>query len=106
MILDYVAKNEIYKDHNITLGKLAKSLSIKPHVLSQIINEQLSYNFNDFINSYRIEEAKKMLANPEMKNITVAGIAYDSGFNTLSAFNTAFKKFTGRTPSQFRNNKS
>ena len=72
------------------------------HVVSQIINEQLSYNFNDFINSFRIEEAKKMLNDPGMKNITVASIAYDSGFNTLSAFNTAFKKFTGLTPSQFR----
>jgi AraC-like DNA-binding protein len=101
-ILDYVVKNEVYKDHNITLGKLAKILSLTPHVVSQIINEQLSYNFNDFINSYRIEEAKKMLSDPGMKNITVASIAYDSGFNTLSAFNTAFKKFTGLTPSQFR----
>ena len=106
LILDYVSKNEIYKDHNITLGNLAKSLSIKPHILSQVINEQLSYNFNDFINSYRIEEAKKLLRDPEMKNITVAGIAYDSGFNTLSAFNTAFKKFTGLTPSQYRSKQS
>lgn len=102
-ILEYVRKNELYKDHNITLGKLAKNLSLTPHVVSQVINEQLSYNFNDFINSYRIEEAKKMLSNIGMKNITIASIAYDSGFNTLSAFNTAFKKFTGLTPSQFRN---
>jgi len=102
IILDYVVKNEVYKDHTITLGNLAKKLSLTPHVVSQIINEQLSYNFNDFINSYRIEEAKKMLNDPLMKNITVASIAYDSGFNTLSAFNTAFKKFTGLTPSQFR----
>jgi len=103
MILDYVSKNELYKDHNITLGKFAKNLSLTPHVVSQVINEQLSCNFNDFINSYRVEEAKRMLNDPAMKNITVASIAYDSGFNTLSAFNTAFKKFTGLTPSQFRN---
>jgi AraC-like DNA-binding protein len=103
MILDYISKNELYKDHNITLVKFAKNLSLTPHVVSQVINEQLSCNFNDFINSYRVEEAKKMLSNTGMKNITVASIAYDSGFNTLSAFNTAFKKFTGLTPSQFRN---
>lgn len=102
LIIEYLVKNEMYKDHNITLSKLAKNLSLTPHVVSQIINEQLSCNFNDFINSYRIEEAKKMLNDPEMKNLTVASIAYDSGFNTLSAFNTAFKKFTGLTPSQFR----
>lgn len=103
MILDYISKNELYKDHDITLGKFSKNLSLTPHVVSQVINDQLSCNFNDFINSYRVEEAKKMLMDSGMKNFTVASIAYDCGFNTLSAFNTAFKKFTGITPSQFRN---
>ncbi len=102
MILDYISKNESYKNHNITLAKFAKCLSLTPHLVSQVINEQLSCNFNDFINAYRVEEAKKMLCNPGMNNLTVASIAYDSGFNTLSAFNTAFKKFTGLTPTQFR----
>lgn len=102
VLLDYMNKTELHKDHSISLGKLAKSLSMTPHALSQVINEQLSSNFNDFINSYRVEEAKKMLADPERKNFTIASIAYDSGFNTLSAFNVAFKKFTGVTPSQFR----
>ena len=103
MILEYIRKNESYKDHNITLGKFSKSLSLTPHVVSQVINEQITCNFNDFINSYRVEEAKKMLGDSRMNNITVASIAYDCGFNTLSAFNIAFKKFTGLTPSQFRN---
>jgi AraC-like DNA-binding protein len=102
LLLDYMTKNELYADHTVSLGKLAKSLSMTPHTLSQVINEQLSSNFNDFINSYRVEEAKKMLVDPERKNFTIASIAYDSGFNTLSAFNVAFKKFTGVTPSQFR----
>jgi len=103
LITDYIIKNELYKDHNISLGKLAKSLSMTPHIVSQVINEQFSCNFNDFINSYRVEEAKKMLSDPALKNITVASISYDCGFNTLSAFNTAFKKFAGLTPSQYRN---
>ena len=103
MILEYIRKNESYKDHNITLGKFSKSLSLTPHVVSQVINEQLTCNFNDFINYYRVEEAKKLLGDSRMNNITVASIAYDCGFNTLSAFNIAFKKFTGLTPSQFRN---
>ncbi len=101
-LLDYMNRNELHKDHSISLGKLAKNLSMTPHALSQVINEQLSSNFNDFINSYRVEEAKKMLVDPERKDFTIASIAYDSGFNTLSAFNVAFKKFTGVTPSQFR----
>jgi AraC-like DNA-binding protein len=71
-------------------------------VLSQVINDLLNYNFNDLINSYRVEEAKKMLKDEGMSNFTIASIAYECGFNTLSAFNVAFKKFTGLTPSQFR----
>jgi len=102
ILLDYMSSNELHKDHSISLGKLAKSLSMTPHALSQVINEQFSSNFNDFINSYRVEDAKKMLMDPERRNFTIASIAYDSGFNTLSAFNVAFKKFTGVTPSQFR----
>ncbi len=102
MILEYITGNQSYKDTDITLGKLSKNLSLTPHVLSRVINEQLGCNFNDFINSYRVDEAKKMLSDPRKNNITIAGIAYDCGFNTLSAFNTAFKKFTGLTPSQFR----
>lgn len=102
VILEHISRNELYKDHNITLGKFSKGISITPHIVSQVINEQLCCNFNDFINSYRVEEAKKMLKDTGMKNYTVASIAYDCGFNTLSAFNTAFRKFTGVTPSQFR----
>lgn len=105
LLIYYMKEKEIFKDHNITLGQLAKEISITPHLLSQIINEQFSHNFNDFVNSYRVEEARKMLADPAKNNLTIASIAYDCGFNTLSAFNTAFKKFTGLTPSMFRNNK-
>jgi AraC-like DNA-binding protein len=102
MILDYILNNELYKDHEITLRTFSKKLSLTPHVVSQVINEQLSFNFNDFINSYRVEEAKKMLRDTEMRNYTIASIAYDCGFTTLSSFNSAFKKFTSITPSQFR----
>ena len=102
-IVAFMLDKEIYKDNRITLKMMAKQLNLAPHILSQIINDQFRFNFNDFINSYRVEAAKKLLSDTGMKNITVASIAYDCGFNTLSAFNTAFKKFTGITPSQFRN---
>jgi len=101
-MISYMLDKKIYKDSNLTLNILAKHLNSTPHILSQLINEQLKYNFNDFINSYRIEEAKLMLADKGKNNFTIASIAYDCGFNTLSAFNTAFKKFTAITPSQFR----
>ena len=101
-LLRYMEKSEPHKETDITLPKVAKILSVQPHLLSQVINSQTGNSFPDFINSYRIEDAKKMLLDPKNVNLTIASIAYDCGFNTLSAFNTAFKKFTKMTPSQFR----
>ena len=101
-IICTVNEDKVYKDHNITLGLFAKQINITPHILSQVINEYFKCNFNDFINSYRIEEAKKMLTDIKNSNYTIASIAYECGFNTLSAFNNAFKKFTGLTPTQYK----
>ena len=57
--------------------------------------------FFDFVNSYRVDEVKARLSGPDAKNFTLLGIAYDSGFNSKSSFNSIFKKFTDLTPSQF-----
>lgn len=88
---------------DLNLSKLADELGISIHHLSQIINEKLETNFYDFINSYRINEAKKRLINPRNNHLSIAAIGYDVGFNSISAFNAAFKKFTGLTPSQYKN---
>lgn len=93
---------EVYKDAELTLPKLAEMLDIPAYVLSQIINEHLAKNFADFVNQYRIEEAKKLLTNPAYSHYKIAGIAFESGFNNLSSFNTAFKKKVQQTPSQYR----
>jgi AraC-like DNA-binding protein len=69
--------------------------------VSQIINESFRQNFREYVNRYRIEESKRLLVQPrQILNIT--GIAYDSGFNSKSAFNRAFKKQTGMTPREYR----
>lgn len=91
-----------YCDGDLTLQKLAQKLSISPQHLSQIINERLQQNFIDFINSYRVEEAKRRLTDPGKRHYSIIAIAEESGFNSKSAFNTAFKKYAHRTPSQFR----
>ena len=91
-----------YLDNELTLIKLSERISLSPHHLSQIINENTNQNFFDFINSYRIEEAKKMFFLPEYSNYTIIAIAMESGFNSKSAFNIAFKKFTNQTPTSFR----
>ena len=59
-------------------------------------------SFFDFINSYRVEEVKKQLADTAMANRNILGIALDCGFNSKATFNTAFKKFTGMTPSAYQ----
>ena len=89
-------------DYLCTLPKLAKQLAVSPHHLSQVINEQHQQNFFGFINQYRIEVATKLLAAPSKRHLTIAGIASEAGFNSVSAFNAAFKRRTGVTPSQFK----
>jgi AraC-like DNA-binding protein len=90
----------IYKDFDLSLEGLAQMMSITPHQLSQFMNERLQTNFRNYINSYRIEEAKKILISDREKNILT--ICYDVGFNSKSTFNLCFKKYTNKTPSEFR----
>ncbi len=101
-LLDLMNKEKPYKDGELTLQKLAKALAISPHHLSQTINEQLNQNFIDFINAYRIEEAKRMLVDPAKKHYSILAVSEEVGFNSKSAFNTAFKKHANTTPSEFR----
>jgi AraC-like DNA-binding protein len=77
-------------------------MNIHANYLSRIINERRNQSFNDFVNQYRIEEACRRLTDPGWKNMTILQIAYETGFYSKSVFNTAFKKFTGQTPSQYR----
>jgi YesN/AraC family two-component response regulator len=93
-----------FLEPELTLDELAIQLSVKPKILSQTINELLQQNFFEFINSYRIEEAKRLLTNPKDKKITVLEVMYEVGFNSKSSFNTIFKKNTGLTPSEFKKN--
>lgn len=95
-----------YLDNELTLTKLSEMLSIPQHHLSQVLNEKLNQNFFDFVNNYRIQEAKKLLVSPEGGMLTILAIAEEVGFNSKSAFNNAFKKVTNTTPSEFRKNNS
>jgi AraC-like DNA-binding protein len=72
------------------------------HKLSQVINESFNQNFYDYINTYRIEESKRLLQNPESEKYKIISIAYDSGFSTKSAFYNAFRKNTGITPGEYQ----
>ena len=95
-------EEKIFLDPDLTLQKLSQQLHVHYNHLSQIINKHMNKSFNDYINSYRIEEARKKLADPEESGKTILEIAYDTGFYSKSVFNTAFKKFTGMTPTQYK----
>ena len=97
-----IKQGQLYMDPDITLDSLADTLEIMPRDLSMIINRHFGANFYTFINSYRIEEAKKMLKDQAMKNITITEIYLAVGFNSKSVFYTFFKKLEGVTPTKYR----
>jgi AraC-like DNA-binding protein len=86
----------------ITLPELATLIDIPSYQLSRVINEKFGCNFFDFINGYRVNDVKSKLNNPKYSNLSLLGIAFDSGFNSKSAFNRIFKKLTGHTPSEYK----
>ena len=95
-------EEKVYLDADLNLQELARKTGIHYNYLSRIINEKFGLSYNDYVNGYRIEEAKRMLGDPENDGRTILDIAYDTGFYSKSVFNTAFKKITGMTPSQYR----
>ena len=99
---DYFISEKPYLKSELTISEVAKNLDVSAKYLSQVINESLGKNFYDFINSYRIDEAKKQLNKTNDSKKTVLEVLYESGFNSKSAFNNAFKRQTGYTPTQYR----
>ncbi|MEF9477974.1 helix-turn-helix domain-containing protein [Chryseobacterium sp. 1B4] len=90
-----------YLDSELNLIRLAEMLSVSTHHLSYVINTGFGKNFFQYVNEYRIDHAKKLLKEPDSK-LSILGIAYESGFNSKTSFNTTFKKVTGQTPSEFK----
>ena len=94
--------HEPYLDSELNLVKLADLMSISSHQLSYLINTGFNENFFQYINTYRVEKAKTLLLNSEKNNLSILGIAFESGFNSKTSFNTTFKKITNKTPSEFK----
>ena len=97
-----IKRDRCYLDPDLSLAGLSRFTGIAVHHLSQIINEKLKMNFYEYINSLRIGEARDRLSRPEFNHLTIASIGHDSGFSTLSTFNSCFKKYTRTTPSKYR----
>ena len=99
-----VAVNRFYEDAELTLNTLAAKLMVHPHDLSKIINVGLEKNFSDFINNFRVREVVGKMQDPAFDNLTLLGIAYESGFNSKTTFNRVFKEMTGKTPVAYKSN--
>jgi len=101
-LLRLMEEKKIYRNSSLTLTELSEELSVSPHNLSEVINTKLRKNFYDFVNGYRLEEAKKDLADRSKQHLKILSIAFDAGFNSKATFNTLFKEQTGVTPSEYR----
>ncbi len=87
-----------FQKPSLTLRELAENLTISSNQLSWLLNEQIGQNFNEYINSFRLENFKEKALNPANSHLTLLALAYESGFTSKSVFNTYFKKTEGMTP--------
>jgi AraC-like DNA-binding protein len=103
-LLAFMETDKPYLDAELTLSGLAQKLNISRGKLSELINEGIGSNFYDFVNYYRVEEVKKLMTDPSKKNYNLLGLAMDAGFKSKSTFNLIFKRVTGLTPTEYKNN--
>lgn len=94
-------EGEFFKNSALSLSELANELDLHPNYISQIINDNGGQSFYDYVNTFRVNEFKKLIALPENQKYTLMALAYECGFNSKSSFNRYFKKITGKTPSQY-----
>lgn len=94
-------EHSLYRNPTLSLKDISEKMDIPKEQLSTIINQGFKMNFNDYVNSHRIGEIEKRFQKGDSSNFTILGIAFDSGFNSKTTFNRAFKKHTGQTPIQY-----
>ena len=96
-----MSEEKPYLDPELTLRGLAQLLKIPPNHLSQLLNEGFDKNFAEFVNAYRLDTFQSKVADPALQHLTLLGLAYESGFNSKTVFNTYFKKMTGQSPKEY-----
>jgi AraC-like DNA-binding protein len=102
LVKNYLTDKKPYRNPDYNLQMMADDLAISRHKLSHVINSGQKKNFYKFINHFRVEEAKTMLADPLFDHYSVLGIAMECGFNAKTSFNRIFKEETGLTPTEFK----
>lgn len=99
---NFIMVEKNFLNSNLSLDVVADHLKLNKSYLSRIVNSELGENFTDYVNRLRVEEAKKYLEDPDFSNYTLHAIGLEVGFNSKSAFNSAFKKFTSQTPNEYK----
>jgi len=100
--IQLISEQQQFKDPDLSLKSLSEQLNVSPQIVSLVINQKSKMNFNGFVNSYRIKEAQRLFGLSQYQNQTISSIAFEVGFNSLSSFNSTFKKVTGTTPAVYR----
>jgi AraC-like DNA-binding protein len=93
-------EEQIFKDGELTLGKLADRLSVKSYLVSKCFSEVVKKSFNDYVNEYRVKEVQNLLKDPQNEKYTLLALAFEAGFNSKSSFNRAVRKHLGISPSE------
>lgn len=99
-LLRLMSEQRPWLEPELNLAELAHRLALHPVLLSKVINTGCGQSFSDFVNTYRVEEARRKLADPAFGHYSLVGVALDSGFNSKSTFNRVFKKLAGTAPSE------
>lgn len=101
-IIVLMEEDKLYQETELTLQQLAEKLEVPTYQVSAALNDGLKKNFYDVVNGYRVEEAKRLLVDAKNRNYTILSVGFEAGFNSKTTFNTVFKKFTGLTPTEYR----
>jgi AraC-like DNA-binding protein len=101
-LIHFMISDKPYLNPRLSLQELAEKLNMNRYQLSALINQKHKLNFYEFVNSYRVQEVKKLMLDPKYKNLKMVSLAYDAGFNSKASFNRIFKQLTHQTPSEFK----
>lgn len=97
-------EEKVFLNPDLKLADVATKLDTQPHVLTALINRELGKSFFELLNEYRVQEFIEKSKNPDFAHLSIMGIAQEVGYKSKSSFNTAFKKQTGKTPSEYLKN--
>ena len=101
MLKKSMEEERLWLQSDLNLGKLARHCGVAPKLLSAVLNQHMDTTFNEFVNGYRVAAVRERLLMPESRELTIAGLAYECGFNSLPTFQRAFKAVAGMSPKEY-----